>query len=67
MVAFKSHSKKIFIILLLLPACSGLEKSEQEKLREQNAHGEYIYRRSDDHLYQTEAPQHRDRDPYPWE
>jgi len=67
MQAPKPHFKKIFIILLLLPACSGLEKSEHDKLREKNAHGEYVYRRHDDQLYQVEAPIHHEREPYLWE
>jgi len=66
----KSHSRKIFIILQtlsLLSGCSGMEKSEQEKIREQNAKGEYIYRHHDEMLYQVEAPKHQTREPYPWE
>lgn len=70
----KPHSKKIFIILqtlsllgALLSGCSGMEKSEQEKIREQNAKGEYIYRHQADVLYKVEAPQHRPREAYPWE
>jgi hypothetical protein len=69
----KPHCKKIFIIVqtlslgIFLGGCSGLEKSEQEKIREQNAKGEYIYRHQGDHLYQAEAPRHQPREPYPWE
>jgi len=53
--------------LLTLSSCSGLEESEQEKIREQNAKGEYLYRRHDDVIYRVTPPRHRDRDPYPWE
>ena len=49
----KPHSKKIFIILqtgilFFLTGCSGLEKSEQDKLRDSNAKGEYVYRNHDE-------------------
>jgi hypothetical protein len=70
----KSHIKKIFImrqwrffILLLLVGCSGLEKSEKEKLREKNAKGEYVYRHHDETLYTIPPPRHREREPYSWE
>ena len=68
----KSHFKKIFIILQLgflfsLLGCSGLEKSEQDKLREKNAKGEYVYRNHDEVSYPVPTPRHRDREAYPWE
>ena len=70
--AFKSHSKKIFIILqtgflFFLMGCSGLEKSEQDKLRDSNAKGEYVYRHHDEVAYPVQTPRHRDREAYPWE
>lgn len=51
----------------LLSGCSGMEKSEQDKIREQNAKGEYIYRHRDEVLYKAEAPKPQAREPYPWE
>jgi hypothetical protein len=51
----------------LLLGCSGLEQSEQEKLRAQNATGEYIYRSHDEQLYAIPPPTPRTRAPYPWE
>jgi hypothetical protein len=68
----KSHFKKIFIILQKgflfgLASCSGMEKSEQAKLREQNAKGEYVYRHHDEFFFPLVAPRHREREPYPWE
>lgn len=68
----KSYSKKIFIILqtgivFLLAGCSGLEKSEQEKLRDSNAKGEYVYRNHDEVAYPVPTPRHREREAYPWE
>ncbi|MBS0648720.1 MAG: hypothetical protein JSS10_05805 [Verrucomicrobia bacterium] len=68
----KSHIKKIFIILqtgflIFLTGCSGLEKSEQEKLRENNAKGEYIYRNHNEVAYPVQTPRHREREAYPWE
>lgn len=67
-----SHSKKIFIILqtgilFFLTGCSGLEKSEQEKLRENNAKGEYIYRNHNEVTYPIAAPRPHEREAYPWE
>jgi hypothetical protein len=68
------HFKKIsinlqkgFILTLLLSGCSGSEKSEEERLREQNAKGEYIYRNHNEHDYELKASRHRAREPFPWE
>ena len=68
----KSHSKKIFIILqtgflFFLMGCSGLEKSEQDKLRDSNAKGEYVYRHHDEVAYPVQTPRPREREAYPWE
>ena len=68
----KSHSKKIFIILQIgflffLVGCSGLEKSEQDKLRDLNAKGEYVYRNHDEIAYPVQPPRPREREAYPWE
>ena len=68
----KSHSKKIFIILqtgilFFLTGCSGLEKSEREKLRDSNAKGEYVYRNHDEVAYPVPAPRPREREAYAWE
>ena len=54
-------------MLLLFSGCSGLEKSEKEKLREQNAKGEYIYRMQEEHLYKIDAPTPVTPEPYPWQ
>ena len=56
-----------FFIFLVFSACSGLEKSEKERLRKQNAKGEYIYRRKYDHLYSQQEPKPQERARYPWE
>ncbi len=69
----KLQSKKFSIIpqlgflIIFLTGCSGLEKSEQEKMREQNAHGEYVIRREGEVAYKEPPIRHRDREPYPWE
>jgi gluconate kinase len=69
----KLYCKKIFIILQIgilisLLGCSGQEKSERDRLREQNAKGEYIYRLHDEVLQaEVGAPKHRERELYPWE
>jgi hypothetical protein len=60
--------KKVFSYgLLLLTGCSGMEQSEQEKLRRLNAQGEFIYRTHDEYHYVLETPEHRVRERYPWE
>lgn len=44
-----------------------MEQSEQEKLRRQNAKGEFIYRSHDEYRYALRPPKHRVREKYPWE
>lgn len=44
-----------------------MEQSEQEKLRRQNAKGEFIHRRHDEFNYVIKVPEHRVREKYPWE
>lgn len=69
----KLQSKKFTInsqlgfLIILLAGCSGLEKSEQEKMREQNAHGEYVIRREGEVTYKEPPIKHQTREPYPWE
>ncbi len=69
MFYFYPHFKKISIIvlLLLLSGCSGHEKSGEQRLRDQNAKGEYVYRNHDERQYPLNTPSHREREPYPWE
>ena len=57
----------LFLLFLLFFSCSGLEKTEKEKIRDQNAKGEYIYRKQDEVFYQVEAPKPRLKEVYPWE
>lgn len=58
----------VFLVCaVLFSGCSGLEQSEEEKLRRLNAKGEYIYRHSSEVLYPLKEPRHYVRDPYPWE
>ena len=52
---------------MILPACSGMEQSEQEKLRRQNAKGEFILRTHDEYHYSLKTPEHKVRQRYPWE
>jgi hypothetical protein len=54
-------------IALILAGCSGLENSEQEKLRRLNAKGEFVYRNHDECHYPLTVPQLRVRKKYPWE
>ncbi len=55
------------LILTLLSSCSGLEHSEQEKVKERNAHKEVIYRNHNDKNYALDIPVKRVREAYPWE
>ncbi|MGH2637853.1 MAG: hypothetical protein ACRDF4_00975 [Rhabdochlamydiaceae bacterium] len=75
-LCFYPHFKKKYInvqkgfILICLSAvfgCSGHEKSEQDRLRVQNAKGEYIYRHHDEKKYPLKTPTPQAHEPYPWE
>ena len=55
------------VTALLLAGCSGMERSEQEKLRRLNAKGGFVHRNHDDYHYSLTTPEHRVRDKYPWE
>lgn len=57
----------ILSLLFLLTACSGLEQSEQEKVRRRNCKGEYIYRKKLENVYAIVDPLHTPRSLYPWE
>jgi hypothetical protein len=73
MITF-SNVKKFFIIMqsaiglfVLNGWCTGLERSEKEKLKKKNAVWEYVYRRSDEIAYPLYTPLPRKQEPYPWE
>lgn len=55
------------IIIILLSGCASPEKSEQEKLRELNAKGEFIYRKSNEVFYTPQPLKVRVLEPYSWE
>ncbi len=55
------------IFFLFLLSCSRLEQSSQEKLRERNSKGEYIYRSKNEYYYTISDPIHTPRALYPWE
>ena len=57
----------LFFLCSFFWGCSGLEQSEEEKLRQLNAKGEFIHRQHDDYHYQLASPEHYIRGPYPWE
>ena len=64
--------KKVFTsfnagIIIFLAGCSGMEQSEQEKLRRLNAKGEFIHRNHNEYLYPLTTPTHHIREKYPWE
>ncbi len=57
----------IGILLLILCSCSGLEQSEQDRLRKANAKGEFILRNQNEFSYLIHPPKYRERKKYPWE
>lgn len=59
--------KVFFFVFSLLAGCSGLEQSEQESLRRNNAKGEFILRNHDEYHYTIDIPKHFVRERYPWE
>ena len=59
--------QKAAVFLLLLTGCSGMEQSEQEKLRRLNAKGEFVHRNHDEFHYSLSTPEHKVREKYPWE
>jgi hypothetical protein len=59
--------KSIILISLFFSGCSGLEQSEQEKLRRMNAKAELVHRNDDETHYPIATPMHRIREKYPWE
>ncbi len=62
-----SFSKVFYIVPLLLAGCSGMEQSEQEKLKRLNAKGEFVHRNHNECHYPLTTPVHRIREKYPWE
>lgn len=52
---------------LFLAACSGMQTSEEENRKQQNATGEFIYRRQDEIVYAISPIEMRVREKYPWE
>lgn len=57
----------ICFLSICLSGCSGLEQSEQEKLRRMNTKGEFIHRNHDESYYTLQTPPQKKRDLYPWE
>ena len=57
----------IGLLLVLVCGCSGLERSEQEKIRKVNAKAEVILRDEEEQFCKIETPKHRVRAPYSWE
>lgn len=55
------------LAFFLLYGCSGLERSEQEKIRKVNAKADVIFRHEDEKFCSIETPKHRVREPYSWE
>ncbi len=57
----------LFCCFLFLLSCSSMEKSQQEKLKERNAHKEMIYRHFSDRNFAIDTPRQRAKELYPWE
>lgn len=57
----------LILLLGILGGCSGLERSEQERLRQRNAKAEFIHRNHDDIHYPLPEPVQKKRAAYPWE
>jgi len=57
----------LIFLSVFLAGCSGLEKSEISKIRNQNAHSQQIYRKSDQYFYPISEPKLVKREPYSWE
>ncbi len=64
-----SRFKKIITVfgLGLLASCTKPEEAEREKIGQMNMHAEYIYRESNDRLFELSPPKHCPREKYPWE
>ena len=60
-------SRSIFVLFLFVVSCSGLERSEEERLRRKNCIGERIYRGRNDYFSPISTPLHTPREAYPWE
>ncbi|MCB1107154.1 MAG: hypothetical protein KDK76_03560, partial [Chlamydiia bacterium] len=54
-------------ILSVLAGCSGLEKSEEKKVRERNLTIRAVQRQSDEILFPKTSHPPKKRKPYPWE
>ncbi len=65
MASFTKEISCLFLILLM--GCSGMEQSEQDKLRRMNAKGEFIHRTEGESRYALKTPVHKVREKYPWE
>ncbi len=57
----------ILAMALILFGCSGIERSEEDKIRRRNCKGEYIHRKHDENYCTIAPPAHTPRLAYPWE
>lgn len=60
-------TKVLIAVCLFLCGCSGAQDSEQERVRRQNAKGEFINRKHSERLYSIKIPERQVRKKYPWE
>lgn len=57
----------ILAMALILFGCSGIERSEEDKIRRRNCKGEYIHRKQNENYYSITPPIYTPRSAYPWE
>jgi len=55
------------IFPLFFLSCSDLELSEKERVRREQAKGEFIERKKEDRAYPYKEPTLQKREAYPWE
>lgn len=69
MFSVMSIKRTILILfkIAIFSSCSGLERSEREKIRKRNCVGETIYRNHNERFFTIETPKHTQRALYPWE
>jgi hypothetical protein len=57
----------ILAMALIVCGCSGIERSENDKIRRRNCKGEYIHRKHDEKFCAIALPAQMPRPQYPWE
>jgi hypothetical protein len=66
-ILLKFVQKISFLLLFLVYSCSSLEEPPEEKMRQLNQKGEYLYRHHDEYLLNIPLPQRKKNETYFWE